>query len=628
MGKIILYCSVLILLILFGCKKEERKTTPKLSTLSVNQITSNTAVSGGVVDNDGGSLITSRGVVWSESTSPSIYLTTKTIDGSGLGTFISNLHALKPSTTYYVRAYANNSIGTSYGNEVSFKTTTLPLPILSTNDIINVSSYGATSGGTIISNAGSTITASGICWSTNANPTVALSTKTSDGNTNSFSSNLTGLAANTTYYVRAYATNSFGTAYGNLVSFKTKSLVVHDFNKISIPIGGNSWANYGAIISPEGLSNWSNPLAVCKTFIRLNGPGTIKVSLKVHPSNGNNIIKVTILNKSVNVPISGNIEAEFFASQWEVLNEGYLMIEVQGVTKTSTNFGVLSEILISGSAITNGTTYIPSNDDNMFYWGRRGVSLHLNYDVAGVNNIEWFYSEIKVPVNNDIIGSFYMANGFREGYFGIQVNSSSERRILFSIWSPFVTDDPSKIPPEDRVILVRKGKNVVAGSFGNEGSGAQSYLIYNWKSEVTYRFLVQGKPVASNYTQYTAWFYDPQVSKWIIIASWNRPKTSTYLKSIHSFLENFSNNTGNITRMGLFSNQWIKLTNGNWIEITKAAITGSNESRFRKDYSGGLSNMSFYLKTAGFFNQYTPLNQIFIRSASNIQPNIDFNTLE
>ncbi|MBK8621391.1 MAG: hypothetical protein IPN79_06450 [Saprospiraceae bacterium] len=95
---------------------------PTLSTTSVSSITSNSAISGGTISNDGGSSITSRGVVWSTSQNPTVNLSTKTNNGSGSGSFTSNLTGLFPNTTYYLRAYATNSCGTSYGNQLSFQT--------------------------------------------------------------------------------------------------------------------------------------------------------------------------------------------------------------------------------------------------------------------------------------------------------------------------------------------------------------------------------------------------------------------------------------------------------------------------------------------------------------------------
>jgi hypothetical protein len=95
---------------------------PVLTTTAMSSVTSTTAVSGGNITSDGGTAVTARGVCWSTTTGPTIALTTKTLNGSGIGSFVSNLSGLTTLTTYYVRAYATNSSGTSYGNEVSFTT--------------------------------------------------------------------------------------------------------------------------------------------------------------------------------------------------------------------------------------------------------------------------------------------------------------------------------------------------------------------------------------------------------------------------------------------------------------------------------------------------------------------------
>jgi len=191
---------------------------PILST-SINTVTSTSAISGGIITSDEGQAVTARGVVWSTIQNPTISLTTKTVDGVGAGTFTSHIAELASHTTYYVRAYATNSVGTSYGDEISF--TTVTLPSLSTSTVSNITAISATSGGFISSDGGSSITARGICWNTSASPTLN-DDYTIDGiGSGSFISNLTGLSQGGTYYVRAYATNSFGTAYGNEVSFTT-----------------------------------------------------------------------------------------------------------------------------------------------------------------------------------------------------------------------------------------------------------------------------------------------------------------------------------------------------------------------------------------------------------------------
>jgi uncharacterized protein (TIGR02145 family) len=196
---------------------------PTVTTIAISEITSTTAKSGGIVTGDCGSVVTARGVVWSTNTNPTISLTTKTSNGTGTGSFSTSLSGLSPNNTYYVRAYATNSAGTGYGNEITFNTSTLVvLPTVSTILASSITTTSAITGGNITSDGGASITTRGVVWSTNTNPTISLTTKTSNGTgTGSFSTSLSGLSPNTTYYVRAYATSSAGTGYGNEMTFKT-----------------------------------------------------------------------------------------------------------------------------------------------------------------------------------------------------------------------------------------------------------------------------------------------------------------------------------------------------------------------------------------------------------------------
>jgi hypothetical protein len=191
-----------------------------LSTSPITEITSNGAKSGGIVNSDGGSPITGRGVVWSTTSNPTVALTTKTNDGTGSGTFQSSIIGLTRGLTVNVRAYATNSIGTAYGNQITFQT--LDIPTLTTSALTEVTTSSAKLGGIISSDGGSSITRRGVVWSTTSNPTVALTTKTNDGTgSGTFQSSISGLAIDTKYFVRAYATNSEGTAYGNELMFST-----------------------------------------------------------------------------------------------------------------------------------------------------------------------------------------------------------------------------------------------------------------------------------------------------------------------------------------------------------------------------------------------------------------------
>ena len=223
--KLILFpLIVAMLLILVNCNKEEPVKQATLSTLSVTNITTNTAQSGGNITSDGGGDITSRGVVWGTNPNPTAEQNNGlSMDGSGPGLFQSNLTGLQPNTTYFVRAYATNKAGMVYGSEQQFITTGTP-PTVTTSQVTNIAQTSATSGGNVTDDGGTPVNARGVVWSTSQNPTLEnnLGSTNNGSGTGSFTSNLTGLSASTTYYVRAYATNSAGTGYGQQVGFTTE----------------------------------------------------------------------------------------------------------------------------------------------------------------------------------------------------------------------------------------------------------------------------------------------------------------------------------------------------------------------------------------------------------------------
>src|SRR5664280_2573146 len=231
-GIIILCLSILLI---NSCKKKN-PTPPVVTTSAVSAITQTTAICGGDVTSEGTDTVLVRGVCWNTTVNPVIN-DSHTTDGLSTGSFVSNITGLSAYTAYHVRAYATNSAGTGYGNDLSFTTTAVTVPILTTAAISSIDVTTAVSGGTITSNGGATITVSGICWATTPTP-LATGSHTTDGTTSgSFSSNLTLLTGGTPYYVRAYATNSIGTAYGNQLIFNTKLADV-DGNKYNIVVIG------------------------------------------------------------------------------------------------------------------------------------------------------------------------------------------------------------------------------------------------------------------------------------------------------------------------------------------------------------------------------------------------------
>lgn len=192
---------------------------------------------------DGGAPITANGVCWNTSPNPTI-ANSKTNDPTGNEHFVSQITGLTPFTTYYTRAYAINSVGITYGDEISFTTKQLEVPGVSTAFQGSISQTTVNSGGEVLNDGGTPVTARGICWSIIPNPTIA-NNKTSDNSgEGTFTSSITGLTANTTYYARAYATNSLGTGYGNEIKFTTYTGTLTDVEGTSyntITIGTQVW---------------------------------------------------------------------------------------------------------------------------------------------------------------------------------------------------------------------------------------------------------------------------------------------------------------------------------------------------------------------------------------------------
>jgi hypothetical protein len=178
--------------------------------------------------------------------------------------------------------------------------------------------------------------------------------------------------------------------------------------------------------------------------------------------------------------------------------------------------------------------------------------------------------------------------------------------------------------------MLKRGENVHTGEFGNEGSGGQSFLRYNWITGNTYKFLTRIRPIGNGSTEYTAYFYAPELSKWLLIAQFSRPKTDTWYKRPHSFLENFNTETGHITRKAYYNNQWIRTKDGRWIELTRARFTADETAHVqaRMDYKGGTENNMFFLQNCGFFADYTDIGSSFTRTSSGKEPSVNWEELE
>jgi hypothetical protein len=371
----------------------------------------------------------------------------------------------------------------------------------------------------------------------------------------------------------------------------------------------------GAKVSePEGIRQWSDARQKVVWYGKINAPGRLELSLKLRLPPGEQVrLRLTIAGKTRTASVTGEgaqpITATF--QYVEIPAPGYYRIALEGLSKTGQTFGDLESLRLSGPAARSAHFSLVER--------RNASSVHLGYPVAREEKIVLFYNE--VTARTDPLWSYYMACGFHRGYFGIQVNSPTERRIIFSVWdSGSEAIDRSKVAEENRVKLLQKGEGVYAGSFGNEGTGGHSHLKYYWKKGETYRFLVAAQPDGTA-TIYTAFFYFPERKRWGLIASFRAPRDGGYLRGLYSFNENFWGSNGQMRRLAEFGNPWIRKEDGTWQELLTARFTHDPHGKEqRKDYDAGVRQRRFYLSNGGFLDGNIRYGETITRPPSNRPP--------
>ena len=402
-----------------------------------------------------------------------------------------------------------------------------------------------------------------------------------------------------------------------------------------LELGGNAFITKGTgakIDTQKGLVDWSDGKTIATVYFSIGAPqkevdlsiwakGSGKIALNI---NGRETILVQLNSDKIKEYNLGKISIGP-----EAFQVGYQKIYLRGKTLGKDGkFGEVERIILRG--LEGVPTYVKHEDN---YWGRRGPSVHLRYELPKYKSIEYFYNELTVLKNQNPTGSYFMSNGFNGGYFGIQNIAADQRIVLFSVWSPFKTDNPKDIPEELKVKCIRAGKYTKVGDFGNEGSGLKTLVNYPWKVGKTYGFLTRIRPNDDNTTDFSAYLFDIEQQRWHFIATLRRPKTTTWHDGIYSFVENFNPDNGYLSRAANLSNAWVWDKRGDAFDLNdlQFSVDATGRKGARTDFMGYLNQEkdAFILKMGGFFNEQTTTDSTFERvPAKRKPPLINFMALE
>lgn len=363
------------------------------------------------------------------------------------------------------------------------------------------------------------------------------------------------------------------------------------------------------------ISGWTHPEQKVLWGGELNTSGALKCAVELRPpSGGESRLRLTVGGTSHEAVVgetNGDTVKVDFGS-FDIATAGFQTFTLESLNHAGKAAGRVAALLLDGPAAQDAHFNLKAR--------RNTASVHLSYPNLGFTNVDAFYCEVTPTVTP--LWTYFEACGWHRGYFGMQVNSPTERRIIFSVWdSGNEAVDRNKVGAADRVALIAKGDGVDAGDFGNEGTGGHSHLVYDWKTGDTQRFLVTEQVVDATHSIYSGYWFHPEQKKWMLISSWKAPKDGEYLHGLYSFVEDFNGDNGNLNRKALYGNQWLRTADGQWHEVTTASFshdpTGKSD---RFDRFMGVENGRFFLSTGGFIPGSTKFGEKFSRPTTGKAP--------
>lgn len=369
------------------------------------------------------------------------------------------------------------------------------------------------------------------------------------------------------------------------------------------------------ISEQKGVTRWNDTAQSVNWYGKFATTGELNLKTELGlPEGTQSRFKLTVDGESREATVTGlGIDKPVYADfgSFNIKTPGHKRLQLESLNANKGPIGDVKAILLEG-VVTNKVHFNLKER-------RNAASVHLMYPVPDGTEVEAFYCEVTAV--EDPTATFYMACGWHRGYFGMQVNSPTERRIIFSVWdSGNEAVDRKNVDDENRVKLTGKGEGVFTGDFGNEGTGGHSHLKTMWKTGEKQRFLVTAKPVDKT-TIFSGYWFQPEEQKWMLISSWRAPKEGGWLRGVHSFSENFGGSNGHLLRKARYGNQWIRTPENKWIELTTAKFSHDPTGRTdRFDRFMGVENGKFFLSHGGFGDGFSKYGDLFTREKTNQSP--------
>lgn len=351
-------------------------------------------------------------------------------------------------------------------------------------------------------------------------------------------------------------------------------------------------------ITERGVRRWSNPADTLEWYGTIVTPGALTSVLNVDLPAGETVQYLLRVDKTSHTVTTtggtGTTRVSF--PPVTVERAGPLRIALSAKRSSGGTLGSPVSLELTGTALKGAHFNLTER--------RNAASVHLNYPVERGAKLVAFTNTI--IAREDPLYTYYCACGFRRGYLGMQVNSPTERRVIFSIWdSGTEKQDRANVAAADRVTLLEKGEDVVASDFGNEGTGGHSHKIVDWRKGEPVSFLVTAKPEGST-TEY-AGYYARSKGPWKLIARFRAPKDGNYLSGLYSFVENFGGSTGQVRRAAEFDSQFVYSAEGVSTPLTKATFSHDSHGREnRLDYFAKGEGTHFLLTNGGFGLEHLP----------------------